>query len=165
MSSSPQHGNACATAGSRLPRASRPLGRMARLRSAFTLIEAMIALAILSVGLLASAAALLNAFTVSHRSHSLMQAMYLAEQQIEAFHAMPGNDVRAVLLAPGYPNDPANPIDPDPTDGNQMQFVRRRIIQPNTPEVGMFTIVVQVDWVDQLGAVQTVSLQTMKADL
>ena len=111
------------------------------------------------------AAAMTTALKYTRQSRALTEAMYLAEQQIESFASMTGADVEAMLADASYPNDPLNPIDPDPNDGDTTTFNRRWMIQPNTPEAGTMILTVQVDWIDPRGVTQTVELQTVKVSL
>jgi prepilin-type N-terminal cleavage/methylation domain-containing protein len=131
----------------------------------FSLLETLVAMGILAVGVLAMASAMVTALKYSRQSRALTQATYLAEQQIEAFASMTSADVEAMLGDASYPNDPLNPIDPDPNDGDAISFNRRWTIQPNTPEAGTLSLSVQVDWVDPRGGVRTVQLQTVKGGL
>ncbi len=94
----------------------------------------------------------------------MTHATYLAEQQMEAFLDMPGADLLVLLADVGYPNDATNPIDPDPGDDDEMEFNRRWTIQPDTPEVGVFSLAVAVDWVDGNGTTRTSELRSMRAD-
>jgi len=130
----------------------------------FSLIELMIALAILSFGILAMMASQLASmkFSTNSRDHTL--AMKLAEQQMETLMAMTPADVQGLTLAPGYPNDPGNPIDPDTQDGVAMQFWRRTEVDIDSPEAGVMTLTVEVDWVNPLGATRTARIQSFKAD-
>jgi type II secretory pathway pseudopilin PulG len=116
---------------------------------------------ILAISVLAIAASMGTALKYTQQSRALTQAMYLAEQQIEDFASMASTDVQAL----GDANDPLNPIDPDPNDGDTTTFNRRWTIQMNTPEAGTMMLTVNVDWVDPRGAIRTVQLQTVKATL
>ena len=129
----------------------------------FTLLETMVALAILAVGVLGVAVVLITALKHLSQSRSLTQAHYLAQQQIETMHAMTPTDVLALRGGAGYPNDPANPIDPDPADTDLTVYNRRWTIESDTPEVGVMRVTVQVDWTDPKGVVRTTALQTLKA--
>jgi prepilin-type N-terminal cleavage/methylation domain-containing protein len=129
----------------------------------FTLIEAMIALGILALGMAAVAVALVTGLKHAGQSRALTQALYLAQQQIEAVQAMTAADVLALRDAATYPNDPTNPIDPDPGDQDVVTYNRRWLVDPDTPEAGVMRVTVQVDWQDARGTVRTVSLQTLKA--
>ncbi len=131
----------------------------------FTLIETMVSVSILAVALIVVAFSTMYALRLTVQSRALTHAMYLAQQQIEFFHAMNGADVVALVGAPGYPNDPGNPIDPDPGDPDATVFTRRWFIRPNTPELGIITVSVEVDWIDRIGVTRTIELQTMKVDM
>jgi type IV pilus assembly protein PilV len=136
----------------------------ARSKHGFSLIEVMVSLAILAVGLIGLTAGQVMAMKVSTNSRSRTIAMQLAEQQIEALQAMSGADVKALIALPGYPDDPANPIDPDPADATPMAFSRRSFVTPDAPEASVITLAVEVDWVDNLGIVRTARVETLKAD-
>ncbi len=137
------------------------LRRSAR-RDGFTLLETMIALGLLAFGILAMAAAQLASLDLARRSRSLTQAMYLADQQIELFHSL----LPATLVAQaGLSNDPGNPIDPNIGDDDSTTYLRSWDIQPDTPEVGVISIRVQVRWTDELGVNRDFFLDGMRADL
>jgi prepilin-type N-terminal cleavage/methylation domain-containing protein len=143
----------------------RPAELSKRRASGFSLLETLVAMSILAVSVLAIAASMGTALKYTQHSRALTQAMYLAEQQIEGFASMTGTDVQAMLGDVTYPDDPLNPIDPDPNDGDATTFNRRWTIQLNTPEAGTMLLTVNVDWIDPRGAVRTVALQTVKATL
>jgi prepilin-type N-terminal cleavage/methylation domain-containing protein len=131
----------------------------------FTLLEVMIALSILGFGMLAASVGQFSALKTSRQSRSQTLSMYLAEQQMEAFQAMSSDDVLAEIAAPGYPDDPSNPIDPDPGDDDITTFDRRWFIEDDSPEPGVVSIRVEVDWVDPLGFTRTTALRSLKAKL
>ena len=139
--------------------------RRQRGRAGMSLIEVSISLGILAFGVLAMSAAQLSALTMSRDSRLRTEALYLAQQQMEAFQAMPGAGLQAALADANYPNDPANPIDPDPGDADVRQFNRSWTITPDAPEPGVFTVVVQVNWLDRRGNAQVVRLESVRADL
>jgi type IV pilus assembly protein PilV len=144
-------------------RAKRRTTRRAR-ESGFTMLEVVIAMAILASGLLAIAAAQLAALHMSSKSRSLMDAIHLAQAQMEVFHATP----QASLPATG--NDAANPIDRDgnaldPAATDQTQFNRSWTVEPNVPITGLTRVTVNVTWFDsKVGLVRTTSLQSMKGN-
>lgn len=142
----------------RARRGGAPHGRNAgRAERGFTLLEIVVALGILSTGLLAIAAGQLAALRISTRSRYLSQAAHLAQAQIEAFQAMP------LASLPGSGNDPNGPIDVDVNDLDMTTFNRRWTIEPNTPVAGVTRITVSVDWFDpKLNQQRTATLQTMK---
>lgn len=131
-----------------------------------TLLEVSIALIILGFGILGVAAAQLSSMRFSDKSRARSEAHYLAQQQMEAFQAMSSVALEAIRVDAGYPNDPANPIDPDPADNHAAQFFRSWSIQPNTPETGVYTISVQVTWTGrETGSLQLVTLESLKSEL
>lgn len=129
-----------------------------------SVLEVVIAMGILSFGLLAAAASQLAATRFNRDSHLKTEAAYLAEQQMEAFQAMDGDGIEAVRTDPGYPNDPGNPIDPDPNDGVARNYVRSWTITPDAPESGVYTLSVVVSWVDRMGITRNVTLKSVKTD-
>ena len=137
--------------------------RGARLRQGFSLLETMMALTVLAVGVLATTAGQLSALKQSADSRHNMLAMNLAEQQMEIFRLMDASDVTDLMTAAEYPDDPSNPIDPEPSDNAKMKFYRRWIIEPDTPEPGIIRITLEVDWTNSLGMVRTARIQSLKA--
>lgn len=130
-------------------------------RGGFSLIEVMVALGILAVGVLGATSGQLMAMKLSTTSRLGALAMHLAEEQLETLQAMSGADVKAL----GSAVDPDNPIDPDPNDGAAMAFNRRWTITPDSPEPGLITMTVRVDWLNALGQARTTTLQSIKADM
>lgn len=138
-------------------------GRSSRVQGV-SLIEVMIALAILGYGMLGVAAAQISAFQATDQSRERMLAHALAQQQLEQFQEMSSTSLEVVRTDGGYPNDPLNPIDPDPNDAMQMAFNRSWTITPDTPEDDVYTIMVSVGWTNSKGA-QIVQLETFKSEL
>jgi type IV pilus assembly protein PilV len=130
----------------------------------FTLLEVMVAMVILGIGMSALAVAQVHSLRQATSGKQMTQAMYLAEAQMELFHAMP--DGAAVFQVPAAVNDPTNPIQVTTGPDDMTTFNRRWTIQPNVPAVGLTTVTVQVDWVNPLAApgtgVRTVTLQSIK---
>jgi len=135
-----------------------------RQEAGFTLVEVMIATALIAIGLSAIAVAQLSALKMASRSKNLSQATYLAEVQLDEFYAMPSS--HATFSTAGTFVDPDSPIKLDTTGDDQTTFVRRWIIAPSTPSVGLTTITVEVDWNAPGGTagprVETVALQGIK---
>ena len=131
--------------------------RRNRNESGFTILEVMIAMAILAMGFLAVASAQIYALQRTAKSKHLTRALHLAQEQMEAFSSMP------IASLPATGNDPTNPIDPDPNDNDQVTFLRTWVVEPNTPSTGITRLTVNVGWVDENGIVRNTSLQSLKA--
>lgn len=128
-----------------------------------SLIEVIIALSILGFGMLGIAAAQISAYRFTDSSRERGMAHGLAQQQLEIFQSMSSTALEAIRADGGYPNDPLNPIDPDTFDNTTMAFNRSWTITPDTPETGVYTIVVNVDWTGNAGA-QTLQLESFKSE-
>jgi type IV pilus modification protein PilV len=97
--------------------------------SGFTLIEVLMAMAILGVGLLSIAVAQLTAIKVSSRSKNLQQAMFLAREQMDDLEALPLG--APALQAAGTVDDPANPLSENDRGPDDLQPQRHGA--PNYP--------------------------------
>ncbi len=128
--------------------------------SGFTLIEVLMAMAILGVGLLAIAVAQLTAIKVSSRSKNLQQAMFLAREQMDDMEALPMG--APALSAAGTVDDPGNPLraSNDPEDGTT--FNRSVTVTPNSPAPGLSQITVTVVWNAPQGGISQVQLNSVK---
>ena len=128
-----------------------------------SMIEVMIALAVLGFGMIGVAAVQISAFGATAQSRERTLAHGLAQQQLEIFQEMSRTSLETIRAA-GV-NDPLNPIDPDPNDEQLMSFTRTWAITPDTPEPDVYTIMVTVGWTDARGAPRTVQLETFKSAL
>ncbi len=126
--------------------------------SGFTLIEVMIALAIMSIGVLSLGVAQLTALRMSSTSSRLSQAMYLAEEQMEIFRSMPWGATFTALVV-DQP-DPGNPI--LPVAGDASAYNRSWTIQPNQPPHNLSEITITVTWVNATGSRQNAVLKGIK---
>ncbi len=119
--------------------------RTRKSEAGFTLLEVMLAMTILGVGVLTIGLAQLSAIKISSRSEHMSQAMYLAQEQMEVFMAMPQTspflDV-AVVDAP----DPVGLIDIDATDNDATNYSRSWTVEPNVPNLGLTRITITVTW-------------------
>jgi len=112
----------------------------------FTVIEVMIALLLLLIGMTGVALAQLQSLRSASNSGQRSKALYLAEEQLEVFHAMSFADP-ALGLA-GVIQDPGNPLETDRFAGNNgsdmTQYYRCWVVLPNSPATGLTTIDVEV---------------------
>jgi len=129
-------------------------------QSGFTLLEVMIAMAILGVGLLSIAVAQLTAIKVAAKSKSLQQAMFLAREQMDDLEALPAN--APILQAAATTNDPNNPIQVSSDEGDAIRFTRSFRVTPNDPSAGLARVIVTVVWNNDRGGIRQVQLSSVK---
>ena len=90
------------------------------------------------------------------------QAVYLAQEQIETFQALPANN--AVFATAGTFNDPAGAISVDPVTGDDLtSYTRNWQIEPNTPSAGLTRVTINVLWTNPGAVVQTTTLTWIKS--
>ena len=109
--------------------------------SGFTLIEVLVAMVILSIGLLGTAALITGIIRGNQVSNRVTTATTLAQDKME--------DIKRVGSTAG---DAKAPL-PSPYD----QYEREVIVVPNSPANGMSTVTVNVHWESN----KSVSLQTI----
>ncbi len=139
----------------------------AQAQRGFSLLEVMVALGILSVGVLGATAGQIAALKLSSDSKSHGLALSLAEMQLEIFQANSTADVIAEISEATYgtfPNDPGNPIMLDPGGGTPIAFNRHWDIEENQPEDGVVRITIRVVWEDANGVARSARVQSLKAD-
>ena len=125
----------------------------------FTLIEVMMAMAMLAIALLGICAAQLASISSASRSRYLSDAMYLAQEQTEFFASTP---LANLPVPSGTPyQDPGNPLTPSSAGTNLVTFNRSWSV--TGPVNGITTLQVTVVWVDNSGINQSVGLETWRA--
>jgi type IV pilus assembly protein PilV len=125
----------------------------------FSLIEVLLALAILGVGMMSIAVAQLTAMKVQSRSKNLQQAMFLAREQMDDLEAL--NAGAPILQAAATTDDPANPIKVNAGEDDGTSFNRSVRVVPNNPSVGLAQVTVTVTWAAAQGTRQ-VQLSSVK---
>ena len=145
---------------------STPTENMARRTSGgFSMLEIMLALGVLSLGVLAMTAGQLAAIKLSGDSRSRTVAMSLAQQSVETVQTMSAQDVKDSVPESGTANDPNNPLNPSPDANDKITYNRSWTVEEDTPETGVITITIQIDWVDEQGVARSTRLRTLKADV
>jgi prepilin-type N-terminal cleavage/methylation domain-containing protein len=130
-------------------------------RSGFTLIELMIAVAVLSVGLLAVITAILASVSLERQSKELTIAKNATELQMQRLRGLPFADVAA--LAGTTQNFEVATLKPAQGDTNGCGEItvaaHAGVVNGN-----LFDITVRVVWQGNRGRVQTYELAGMKSD-
>jgi type IV pilus assembly protein PilV len=117
----------------------------ARSDDGFTLIEVMIAMTILSIGLMSIAVAQLTAIKVSSRSKHLQDAMLLAREEMDTLAAIEPDPAFPQFFGTGQTiDDPDIQIGTDVDDATR--YTRSTQITPNQPASGLARVVVTVTW-------------------
>ena len=118
----------------------------------FTLIETLMAIAVIAIGLLALAALQTTAISGTGRANKHSMAVLLAEDQIETYKNIPYDSI---------------PSSPSPETGTTLSpwgiFTRTTTVQDGTPVPGSKTITVTVSWPDKVPrsvVFQTIIAQT-----
>jgi type IV pilus modification protein PilV len=146
-------------------RTTRQMNEARRARAGFSMLEIMIALGVLSLGVLAMTAGQLAAIKLSGDSRSRTVAMSLAQQSLETVQTLSAQDVKDSVPESGTANDPNNPLNPSPDANDNITYNRSWTVEEDTPETGVITITIQIDWVDEQGVARTTRLRTLKADV
>ena len=116
----------------------------------FTLIETLMAIAVIAIGLLALAALQTTSISGTTRANKHSMAVLLAEDQIEAYRNMP------------YDSIPASPLsESGATLSPWGIFTRTTTVHDGTPVSGSKTITVNVSWPDKVQ--RSVEFQTIIA--
>ncbi|MCE0758777.1 prepilin-type N-terminal cleavage/methylation domain-containing protein [Marinobacter sp. G11] len=117
----------------------------------FSLIEAMVATAVLGFGLMAIATFHTKLVSGSGENKARLEALALAEEKIEEFRAETNQDNFEDLLVSDF--DPSNPI-----DGVNAEFSRSwEVEQPGN----YFNVEVTVAWEDRAGEADSVTLNSV----
>jgi Tfp pilus assembly protein PilV len=119
-----------------------------------TLIEALVASAVLTAGAAAAAGMLTLSPTTSQSSTLGAHAIRLAQQEME--------DLRSLVYARILTRDSYPPNAPDVFNGTR--FTVHSNVQTDQPAANMKTIAVTVSWTDH-GAPRTYDLQTIHANI
>jgi prepilin-type N-terminal cleavage/methylation domain-containing protein len=120
---------------------------VSRDESGYTLVEVMIAMAILGIGLMSIAVAQLTSIRMASRSKNMQEAMFLAREAMDDIDArqQPGD---LFLSTNATTQDPNNPLQIGTDTGDATRFNRQITVTPGDPEAGLARVVVQVTWLN-----------------
>lgn len=119
----------------------------ARGEAGFTLIEVMIAMTILSVGLMSIAVAQLSAIKVSSRSKHMQDAMLLAREEMDTLGAIVPDPAQPAFFANAQTIDDVD-LKGTQDAGDTVRYSRQTVITPNVPNPGLARVVVTVTWIN-----------------
>ena len=125
--------------------------RRSKREAGFTLLEIIMAISILTVGLLAVASMQISAMRGNSFSRDVTESTDAVQDRVEKLFAVNIND--SSLTAGNHP-------DPDPTDKYQVSWN----VQNNTPITGVKTITVTAQWSDH-GITKTHTFAFMRTEL
>jgi prepilin-type N-terminal cleavage/methylation domain-containing protein len=129
----------------------RPSGMTVRDRRGFTLIEVMVAVALLVIGILGLIATATSVIQGNAISRQMTTAATLAEERMEILKRQ---SYTAADLTAGSHNDPGNPL--------SSIYTRTWTVTDNTPAANMKTVQVTVSWTRK-GSAHNVNLNTIIA--
>lgn len=120
----------------------------ARAESGFTLIEVMIAMTILSIGLMSIAVAQLTAIKVSSRSKHMQDAMFLARERMDTLAAIvpPEDPAIPSYFSVGQTTADPAPIQVGNDENDATRYTRTIQVIPDNPQVGLARVIVTVNW-------------------
>ena len=132
----------------------------ARGEAGFTLIEVMIAMTILSVGLMSIAVAQLSAIKVSSRSKHLQDAMLLAREEMDTLAAIIPDPAQPAFFANAQTIDDVD-LKGSQDGADKTLYSRRTVITPNVPSAGLSRVVVTVTWPNSNSTLSQVQLSSV----
>jgi type IV pilus modification protein PilV len=118
----------------------------------FTLIEVLVAIVILTIGLLGTAGLTTGIIRGNHFSKNVTSATAAAQTQLESVKS--GGYTYAI--AANFPNDSVTMAG--------MTFTRQTTITADSPAANMKTISVTVNWTESTNTSRSVTLQTILAE-
>jgi prepilin-type N-terminal cleavage/methylation domain-containing protein len=118
----------------------------------FTLLEVLVAIVILSIGLMGTAGLTTGIIRSNHFSKNLTSATAAAQTQLES------------IKSGGYSKAVDSDYPDDTVIMGGMTFYRSTEITPNTPAANMRTAVVTVNWTEANNTSRSVTLQTILAE-
>jgi len=147
-----------------------PLGNRSLKEAAFTLIEVLIALAILSIGILGLAEMSYVVMKGNVISKQYTIASTLAQDKMEELRSRSYTDPLLTDVNTSNDSDLQSTSNVDYQETNIDEkgnpggrFTRIVNIADNTPSTGMKTIVVMVTWTDVMGQARKIVFSTIKA--
>lgn len=120
--------------------------------SGFTLLEVLVAIVILSIGLLGTAGLTTGVIRGNHYSKNITSATAAAQTKLEA------------IKSGGYTNATSTNFPSDTVSMGGTSFTRTIVITSGSPAANMKTVSVTMTWSEANNASRSVNLQTILAE-
>ena len=126
--------------------------KIATSQNGFTLLEVLVAIVILTIGLLGTAGLTTGVIRGNHYSKNLTSATAAAQTQLES------------VKSSGYANATTTNFPSDTVTMGGMTFTRTTTVTNSSPAANMKTVSVTVSWTESNNTSRSVNLQTILAE-
>lgn len=126
--------------------------RLVKSQNGFTLLEVLVAIVILTIGLLGTAGLTTGVIRGNHYSKNITSATAAAQTQLES------------IKSSGYANATTTNFPSDAVSMGGMTFTRTTTVTNSSPAANMKTVSVTVSWTESNNTSRSVNLQTILAE-
>lgn len=127
-------------------------GWLVKSQYGFTLLEVLVAIVILTIGLLGTAGLTTGVIRGNHYSKNITSATAAAQTQLES------------IKSSGYANATTTNFPSDTVTMGGMTFTRTTTVTNSSPAANMKTVSVTVSWTESNNTSRSVNLQTILAE-
>ena len=127
-------------------------GWLVKSQYGFTLLEVLVAIVILTIGLLGTAGLTTGVIRGNHYSKNITSATATAQTQLES------------IKSSGYANATTTNFPSDTVTMGGMTFTRTTTVTNSSPAANMKTVSVTVSWTESNNTSRSVNLQTILAE-
>jgi type IV pilus assembly protein PilV len=126
--------------------------QLVKSQNGFTLLEVLVAIVILTIGLLGTAGLTTGVIRGNHYSKNITSATAAAQTQLES------------IKSSGYANATTTNFPGDTVTMGGMTFTRTTTVTNSSPAANMKTVSVTVSWTESNNTSRSVNLQTILAE-